>query len=353
MRQAKELLVRWFSVHHLDRSAKQIMALILLSAAFYAAAGVGMAYAAGFSAVQQRLATARWWWLAPAVGAVAAGFFGYYLGYRGISEAEEGPQLGRSAWLAVVTAGFGGFLAHGGTAVDEFAMQAGGAGERETKVRVSALGGFEQGVLALIVCPAAIVAVALGTSSPRPGYAWPWAVIPPLGFCLAMWLAERYRDRLRGRKGWRGHVGVFLDSIHVILGIMRRPHGCGFAFVGMGLFWAADMFAVWASTAAFGLHMSVLTLIVCFGTGMIFTRRTGPLGGVGIILAALAATFWNGGGVPLAAATLGVALYNLLVFWIPLPGAILALPKLRALQAQAEKANGAAQLEKGQPALAP
>ncbi len=343
--------MRWFSVHHLDRTAKQIGALILLAIALYVVAGIGMAYAAGFGAVHHRLAIADWWWLAPAAGAVVLGFSGYYFGYGGISSAEGGPEIGRSALLAVVTAGFGGFLAHGGTAVDEFAMQAGGAGERETKVRVSALGGFEQGVLALIVCPAAIVAVVLGTSYPRPDYSWPWAVIPPLGFAVMIWLAERYRDRLRERKGWRGHVGVFFDSIHVIVGILRRPRGCGYALLGMGLFWGADMFAVWATTAAFGYRMNVLVLIVCFGTGMIFTRRTGPLGGVGIILAALAATLWNGGGVPLAAGTLGVAFYHLLTFWIPLPGAIAVLPKLRALQAHAEESEADAPTEPAAQAL--
>lgn len=341
----------WFSIHHLDRTARQILALILLAVVLYAAAAVGLAYAAGFSAIGHRLASAAWWWLVPAAAAVALGFCGYYFGYRGIVKAGEGPQIGRASLLAVVTAGFSGFLAHGRTAVDEFAMQAGGAGKRETKVRVSALAGFEQAILTLIVCPAAIVAVALGTSSPRPNYAWPWAVIPPLGFLIAFWSARRYGDRLRRRRnGWRGHVGVFLGSVRVIFGILRRPRESGYAVLGMAAFWAADMFALWAATAAFGIQMSVLTLIVCFGTGMIFTRRTGPLGGVGIILAVLVASLWNGGGVPLAAGTLGVAFYNLFVFWLPLPAAIAVLPRLRTLQARAEELTDS-DSRTGEPAL--
>jgi uncharacterized membrane protein YbhN (UPF0104 family) len=328
------------------------MALILLAVLLYAGAGVGMAYAAGFGAVQHRLANADWRWLAPAAAAVILAFFGYYLAYRGVARAEGGPQIGSSALLAVVTAGFGGFLAHGGTAVDEFAMRAGGADERETKVRVSALAGFEHGVLALIVCPAAIVAVALGTSFPRPDYAWPWAVIPPLGFGIAVWVAERYRDRLRNRKGWRRHVGVFFDSAHVVVEVMRSPRRHGYALFGMATFWAADMFALWAAAAAFGVHMSILTLIVCVGTGIIFTRRTGPLGGVGIITAALVVTLWNGGGVPIAAATLGVATYGIFTFWIPLPGALAVLPKLRELRRQGEDSSERnVALDEGEPAL--
>jgi hypothetical protein len=80
----------------------------------------------------------------------------------------DGPEMRLPALLAVVTAGFGGFLAQGGTALDEVATRAAGADEREAKVRVSSLTGFEHGTLALIVCPASIVALALGVIIPPP-----------------------------------------------------------------------------------------------------------------------------------------------------------------------------------------
>lgn len=342
----------WLSVHHVDRDARHITGLIVLVALLYCAAGVGMAYVAGFGAVQHRLASAHWWWLAPSFAAVLLAFVGYYFAYRGIAGAEGGPEIERSSLLAVVTAGFGGFLAQGGTALDDFAMRAGGADPREANVRVSALAGFEHGVLAMIVCPAAIVAVAMGLHIPKPDFTWPWAIIPPIGFGAAMWAAERYRKRLQERKGWRGRVGVFLDAVHVVYVNLRNPRQHWSSVLGMGLYWGADMFALWAATSAFGFQMSALSVILCIGTGMLFTRRTGPLGGAGIMVVALVATLWYGGAVPFAAATLGVAAYRLFTLWVPLPAALAALPKLRALGREGEDSSGGGtRADKGEPAL--
>ena len=340
------------SAHQVNREWKQLAGLVVLAILLYAAAGVGMAYVAGFDAVHSRLSSAQWWWLAPSFAAVMIAFGGYFFAYRGVKRAEGGPKMAFPSLLAVVTAGFGGFLAHGGTALDEFAMRAGGADEREAKVRVSALAGFEHGVLALIVCPAAIVAWALGEVIPRTDFTWPWAVIPPLGFALAGWLAERYRDRLRDRDGWRGKVGIFYDAVHLVLEMLSHPRRYGYAVAGMLVYWAGDIFALWAATAAFGFHMTVLAVIVAFGTGMLFTRRTAPLGGAGIMLVALVPTLWYGAAVPFAAATLGVAAYRLLTLFAPLPAAFASLPKLRALGERGEDASGTGtSTTKGEPAL--
>jgi hypothetical protein len=283
---------------------------------------------------------------------VAVAFGGYLFAYRGIKHADQGPELEWTSLLAVVTAGFGGFLAHGGTAVDEFAMRAGGANKHEAKVRITALAGFEHGVLALIVCPAAIAAVALGEGIPRTDLSWPWAVIPPIGFAIAFWSAARFRDRLRDRDGWREKLGVFLDAIHLVFDILRRPRRYGYAVLGMMLYWGGDMFALWAATAAFGYHMTILAVIVALATGMLFTRRTAPLGGAGIMLVALVPTLWYGAAVPFAAATLGVAAYRLFTLFGTMPAAFASLPKLRALGRHGEDSSGGGtRTSKGEPAL--
>ncbi len=320
-----------FSSHHVNRTWPQLAGLIALVAALYVAAGLGMAYVAGFGAVQNRLAHADWWWLAPSFAAVLLAFASYYFAYRGITRVDGGPELDRSSLLAVVAAGFGGFLAHGGTALDEFAMRAAGADEREAKVRIGALAGFEHGMLAILVCPAAIAALIAGVVIPRTDFTWPWAIIPPAAFVLVIWLAERYRDRLRDRGGWRRHVAMFFDVAHLVYAVIRDPRRYGLAVLGMALYWGADMVALWAATAAFGFRMSVLSVIVCLGTGMLFTRRTAPLGGGGLMTLALVPTLWYGGAVPYAAATLGVAAYRFFTLWLPLPWALAAIPKLREL----------------------
>ena len=70
--------------------------------------------------------------------------------------------------------------------------------------------------------------------------------------------------------------------------------------------------------------------MVAFGTAMIVTRRTGPLGGAGILDAALAATLWYCG-APWVAAVLGTFSYRFFAMWLPQPLSFLMLPRLRRL----------------------
>jgi hypothetical protein len=342
-----------FSAHHVNRTWLQLLGLVALTVVLFAGAGAGMAYVAGFHNVWHVMQNVHGWWLVASAGAVVVAFGGYLLAHVGIKWAEGGPELEFAAPLAVVTAGFGGFLAHGGTALDEFAMRAGGADKREAKVRVSALAGFENGVLAIIVCPAAIVAWALGDVIPRKDFTQPWSIIPPIGFALAIWAAERYRERLHGRDGWRDKVGVFLDCTHLIWEILRRPRKYGYAVLGMMIYWGCDMFGLWASTRAFGFTMTALAVIVALGTGMIFTRRTAPLGGAGIMICALVPTLWYGAAVPYAVATMGVVAYRFFTLFLPMPGAFAALPELRALGRRGEDAptGEGTGTSKGEPAL--
>ncbi len=318
----------------------KLAGLIVLIFLLFVAGSIGMAYVAGFGVVHSRLDHAEWWWLGPAFGGVVVAYVGYFFAYRAINRAEQGPKLEFPSLLAVVTAGFGGFLAHGGTVLDEYAMRAGGADKREAQVRVGALAGFEHGALALVVCPAAIAALIAGAQPPRHDFMWPWAVIPPLGFALAIWVAERYRDRLRGRPGWRGKAGTLFDAIHIVWQILRRPRVYGYAVLGMMAYWGGDMFALWAATTAFGVQMTVFDVIIVLGSGMILTRRTAPLAGAGVVLVALVATMWNAAGVPFAAATLGVAAYSAFTLFAPMPFGLLALPKLRALGRLGEELDG-------------
>ena len=102
---------------------------------------------------------------------------------------------------AVVAAGFGGFIAHSGGALDQYALEAAGADEQEAKARVSALAGLEHGVLAIGGTFTAIAVLAMGRPVPPLDFAIPCAVIPIPGFLLGFWLAERYRDRFTGRSG--------------------------------------------------------------------------------------------------------------------------------------------------------
>jgi uncharacterized membrane protein YbhN (UPF0104 family) len=168
-----------------------------------------------------------------------------------------------------------------------------------------------------------------------------------------IFLAERYRGRLRDRDGWRGKAGTFLESVHLVYEVLRQPRKYGYAVLGMMVYWGCDMFGLWAATRAFGFTMTALAVIVALGTGMIFTRRTAPLGGAGIMIVALTATLWYGAAVPFASATMGVVAYRFFTLFVPMPGAFGALPKLRALGRRGEDAptGRGTGTDKGEPAL--
>jgi hypothetical protein len=200
-------------------------------------------------------------------------------------------------------------------------------------VRATALAGLEHGVLAVGVCGAAIAVLVSGFAQPPTDATVPWAVIPVPGFLVAFWAAGRYRARFRDRAGWRGALATFLDSVYLIRVLFLRPHRWASAVPGMALFWAAEAFAAWAALAALGVRMNVAALIVGFGTGMVFTRRMGPLGGAGVLILVLPPALWYSG-ASLAAAVAGVFIYQVLFLWLPMPAALTLLPTLRAMAEQ-------------------
>jgi hypothetical protein len=326
-------LRRWLSLPHMSRCGAGLSMLIALAVLLQLAAGVGLAYVAGFSQVSAALGNIRWVWLFALVGGLLVSFAGYYCAYQGIFRVEEGPTLSGRHMLAVVVAGFGGFFAHGRGALDQYALEAAGAVRRDAQVRVTALAGLEHGVLAVGVCGAAIAVLVSGLAQPPADTTVPWAIIPVPGFLVAFWAAGRYRARLRGQAGWRGALAAFLDSVYLIRVLFLRPHRWASALLGMALFWAAEAFAAWAALAALGVEMSVAALIVGFGTGMVFTRRTGPLGGAGVLVLVLPLALWYSG-APLAAAVAGVFIYQVLFLWLPMPVALALLPTLRAMGEQ-------------------
>jgi uncharacterized membrane protein YbhN (UPF0104 family) len=337
-------------MHHLDRRGTELTGLITLTAVLQLAGAAGISYVAGFSDVGDRMSRITWPWLLVLLGGLVISFAGYYFAYHGVYSVEHGKSLSRPQMRAVVTAGFAGFLAHGGTILDVYAVQATGATHRRASVRVAALAGLEHGVLAVITSVAAIAALVAVVAKPPLDFTLPWATIPVPGFLLAFWLAERHRERLRRRGGWRGKVGVFLDSIHLVRLLFRRPLSFGAAPFAMAVFWAADMFALWASMRAFGFGMDVAALIVGYSTGMVFTRRTGPFAGAGVIMLLLPLTLWYSG-APLAAAVAGVFAYRVISLWLPLPFSLAALPTLREIgKAGTPHAEGEAHADE-EPAL--
>jgi hypothetical protein len=171
---------------------------ILLAAGLNAAAAAGLADIAGFRAVYASITRIQWPWLGAVPAALAVSAVGYYLAYRSIYAAESGYQLSRRQLTAMVAVGFGGLFDTGGIRPDGLVLQAAGASRRDAVVRVTALAGLEQAVLALYACAAAITWLCLGRPGLPVDITLPWAVIPLPASAAAFWLASRCRT------GWPG-----------------------------------------------------------------------------------------------------------------------------------------------------
>jgi uncharacterized membrane protein YbhN (UPF0104 family) len=157
---------RFFSVPHVERHGAELALLVALAALLELAAGVGLAYVAGFSQVRAVVGDVHWGWLGVLAGALVVSFAGYFLAYQGIFRVEGGPRLPRRQMYAVVAAGFGGLLAHGWGALDKKALKVAGADEYNAKARATGLAGLELAVLALGGCGAAIAVLVSGLGAP-------------------------------------------------------------------------------------------------------------------------------------------------------------------------------------------
>jgi uncharacterized membrane protein YbhN (UPF0104 family) len=321
---------RTLAVSHLEQDAAHAAFFIVLAGVLAAGALGGIvATTTGVDALTRRLVSPQWEWLAVAFGATVVSYLGYVLAYRETARAEEGPELPFRHVGALVMGGFGLFIPRGGFALDVEALAVHGVPPREARVKVLSLSTLEYAVLA----PAAfVVAVVLMTRS------WPaelsvrlsWAIGVPVGAAIALWLL-RHRESFRRAGGWRGHLAHGLDAIAHTMRLWRRPH-CGLlAFLGMAVYWAADIFALWACVAVFareGTRPGAAHIILAYATGYALTRRALPLAGAGAVEALLPfALLWTG--VALATAVLAVAAYRLFNLWLPLLPAAIAVLVLR------------------------
>jgi uncharacterized membrane protein YbhN (UPF0104 family) len=318
---------------NLHRSWRGFSALTLLAALLSAGALIGLSWVAGFGAVEHRLEQVRWPWLLVSLGGMLSAFVGYRVAFEGIARVRGGPRLSPAERTTLVTAGFGGFIARGGSAVDRVMMEAAGASRREAEVRVAALDSLEHVPIAIGGCAAAWVLIAAGrTGHPPADFVWPWALAPPIGGAIAVWAAARYRERLRRATSWRRLLGVGLDGVWSLIAMIRDRTAHGLPYAGMCLFWAGDVLSLWAAMAAFGFRMNVAALIVAYAIGYALTRRSAPLGGAGMIETFLPLTLWDSG-APLAAAIAGVLAYRVFNLWLPMPAAFAVLPQLRRIEA--------------------
>jgi uncharacterized membrane protein YbhN (UPF0104 family) len=286
-----------------------------------------MAAIAGFGDVVHHFHSRLAFWFAVSFAADAAAFCAYVLAYRSVAAVGGGPRLTLLEATELVAVGFGAFLAKGGAALDSKALRGRDSGAHEGEVRVLALDALEHAPLAPAACAAAITLLVQGRHKPGLDFTIPWATLVPLGALLAF-VGVRRRDRFVGAEGWRGKLGDVLEGIAVLFRLARDWRGHWQAFVGATVYWAGDVFCLWAALKPFDAAPKFAPIVLAHAVGYVLTRRTLPLAGAGIVEVLMPLTL-VASGAPFAGAILGVFVYRIFNLWAPLLPAAIALPRLR------------------------
>jgi uncharacterized membrane protein YbhN (UPF0104 family) len=222
-------------------------------------------------------------WILLIAGAELLAYPAYILAYRTLANM-SGRNIALPLVARVVVAGFGPFAIGGGFGIDRKFLQAIHQDERTARVTVTALGTLEWAVLAPTTCVVAIVFLATDANI-LPSLLWPWAIGVPVGFGFALWLSEprrveRFAWLRRGRR--RQIIADVLEGVSVLHRLGRSPVRYAGAWLGVALYWAADISAFYGGLRTFGLDPGAGKVILAYATGYAATRRSLPLGGAGV-----------------------------------------------------------------------
>ncbi len=105
--------------------------------------------------------------------------------------------------------------------------------------------------------------------------------------------------------------------------------------------WLLDAASLWVFVAAFGFRVDIDALIVAFGLANVLAAIPVTPGGLGVVEAVLTSAL-VGFGSPRGTAVLGVVLYRLVNFWLPIPVGGLAYLSLKVGPASTREERKAA-----------
>jgi uncharacterized membrane protein YbhN (UPF0104 family) len=300
--------------------------LWLAGAAVAIGAGVLVlvAGAAGWPSVVRAFGHVHPGWIALCVGGQVVAIAGYVAAFRSVESLGSPHRLPLRTVATIVVAGFGSHAIGGGFAIDRRALIRLGHDESEATIRVLGLGALEYAVLAPLACGCAVLLLIEG-SDVQSAVLWPWAIAVPAGLTIGLWLARpaRWRDPEddgpRLRSAWR-HTMQGVGVLHLLA---LRPLHHADAWLGMAVYWIADIATLYGALRLFGVHLGLPETVLAYAAGYAATRRTLPLGGAGATEALMSFSLaWVG--LSLAQAVPVVAAYRLANVVLPL------LPAARA-----------------------
>jgi uncharacterized membrane protein YbhN (UPF0104 family) len=313
------------------------LAVGLLAAAASVGAVLVLASNAGWPQVM-RLAHARhsWAWLVVCFAGELVAYGGYVLTVRAIARVDDGNAVGLRASITEVVAGFGVFAAtrtSGGFAADYWAFCEAGAARREAVRRVLALSFLEYAMLSVSALVASILLFFGLDGHASDGWTLPSLIVVPF-FVVAFWLTSPKRAQQLSRPLPGRLRRMFGDSVagaatarHLMTSASER----GLGVLGNALYWAGDILCLWAALRLVGAYLPLATLVLGYSAGYVLTRRALPVGGAGFVEVALTLSL-VGLGLHSAAALLGVVVYRLFNFWLPIVAALALVPTISGLR---------------------
>ncbi|HVA30019.1 MAG TPA: lysylphosphatidylglycerol synthase domain-containing protein [Gaiellaceae bacterium] len=341
-RAARELAGRMFVALE-----EKPLVVIMVAAGATIATSLVLAASAGWPKVLHRVYTPHaWLWLGVCLGGELAAYLGYVLTIRDMARVDDGPELDMAVSAKTVVAGFGVFAAtrsSGGFAVDYWAFRRAGAGKRDAASRVLALGFLEYAVLGVAALVASVFLYLRADGHASDSTTLPSLTIIPI-FLLAVWATSPKRFRRLSHSG-RGEGWIrrtFANSVRgagTLRTFLTNPHEHGLGVAGSGLYWAGDILCLWAALQLVGgTRITVSALVLAYTGGYVLTRRALPAGGAGIVEVALTfALFWMG--VRFVPALVGVLVYRLFNFWLPIVPALALMPAVDRLRARFQNAE--------------
>ena len=298
------------------------LATTLIAVVLAGAAAWGLAAAYGLRHVTRPLGHADLAWLALVATAELVSIPAYLLAYRAVAALDGGPKLPLPLAGRVVLSGFAPFSAGGGFSLDKRALHGLTRDRRAAEERVLGLGSLEWALLAPAAWVSAVVLLANGSHLDQ-SLLWPWAVAVPLGFLVGFWLATPARvERLSGsRRRARKAFGLLLSGIETLKRLLRDRQVTCEAVVGMALYWTLDMAAFYGALRVVGMNPGAGETILAYATGYVFSRRSMPLGGAGLVEVTMTLSLhWVG--FPLARSLAGVIVYRAFNFLLPVVPAL-------------------------------
>jgi uncharacterized membrane protein YbhN (UPF0104 family) len=313
---------------------EQTLVATTLATAIAAIAVIVIAHVTGADAIGRAFDDVQPGWIAVVAVAELITYPAYIVAYRAVAAIHGHAPISLPIVSRIVVAGFGPFALDGGFSVDKRMLEAIDEDERSARVRVMALGTFEWAILAPTACITAIVLLAQGANI-MPSLLWPWALAVPPCTVLALWASKPSRTERLARAGGR-RIEFLIQMLEGIDGVRcmvtKDPLRKVGAWLGITVYWAADMCALWASLRIFGIHLDLGRLIIAYSTGYAATRRSLPLGGAGATEVLMTyALYWVR--QPLAPALAAVILYRAFNFGLIAVPAVIAnrqLPRLIA-----------------------